>query len=209
MHLRHGRPGRLQFVGRTCRCGTPIGTTEAFDDGKPWLLRFFDQIRFYPVSSEELLECAQASSKARRRVEIEPGAFRLEDYHAFLADNADEHRRLQGAQQAAFDAERERWQASEAVPRAEAGDDARTEANGALPPGATAIERPVPGSVWKILVAPGHEVSAGETLVIVEAMKMEIAVCAPSDGKVAEVRCAEGRVVQLGQALVIMAEPPA
>jgi urea carboxylase len=96
------------------------------------------------------------------------------------------------------------------VPRAEAGDDTQIiEANGALPPGATAIESPVPGSVWKILVAPGHEVSAGETLIIVESMKMEIAVCAPSNGKIAEVRCAEGRVVQLGQALVIMAEPPA
>ena len=40
-------------------------------------------------------------------------------------------------------------------------------------------------------------------------MKMEIAVCAPSSGLVREVRCAEGRSVQLGQALVIMAEAAA
>ena len=50
------------------------------------------------------------------------------------------------------------------------------------------------------------EVSEGDTLIIVESMKMEIAVCAPSDGLVREVRCGEGRAVQLGQALVIMAE---
>jgi urea carboxylase len=37
-------------------------------------------------------------------------------------------------------------------------------------------------------------------------MKMEIAVCAPSSGLVREVRCAEGRAVQLGQALIIMAD---
>ena len=80
------------------------------------------------------------------------------------------------------------------------------EADGVLPPGATAIESPVPGSVWKILVEPGREVAEGETLIIVESMKMEIAVCAPSSGLVREVRCAEGRSVQLGQALVIMAD---
>jgi urea carboxylase len=60
--------------------------------------------------------------------------------------------------------------------------------------------------VWKILVEPGRNVTEGETLIIVESMKMEIAVCAPSSGLVREVRCAEGRSVQLGQALVIMAE---
>ena len=43
----------------------------------------------------------------------------------------------------------------------------------------TAVESPVPGSVWKILVEPGREVSEGEPLIIVESMKMEIAVCAP------------------------------
>ena len=72
--------------------------------------------------------------------------------------------------------------------------------------GATAVESPVPGSVWKILVEPGREVAEGETLIIVESMKMEIAVCAPSSGLVREVRCAEGRSIQVGQALVIMAD---
>ena len=41
-------PGGYQFVGRTCRCGTPTARPTAFEHGKPWLLRFFDQIRFYP-----------------------------------------------------------------------------------------------------------------------------------------------------------------
>jgi urea carboxylase len=75
-----------------------------------------------------------------------------------------------------------------------------------VPEGATVVESPVPGSVWKILVEPGHEVNEGEALIIVESMKMEIAVCAPLSGFVHEVRCAEGRAVELGQALVIMAD---
>jgi urea carboxylase len=75
-----------------------------------------------------------------------------------------------------------------------------------VPTDGTAVESPVPGSVWKILVEPGREVSEGEPLIIVESMKMEIAVCAPSAGLVREVRCTEGKPVQLGQALVIMAD---
>ena len=83
-------------------------------------------------------------------------------------------------QQAAFDAERARWQETRPGESGAAGDDiADFELDGALPSGATAVESPVPGSVWKILVEPGREVSAGETLIIVESMKMEIAVCAP------------------------------
>ena len=204
-------PGGYQFFGRTMPgVEHAIGTTEAFEAGKPWLLRFFDQIRFYPVSSEELRDFREGFLDGASCVEIEPGTFSLTDYLAFLADNAESIAAFKARQQAAFDAERARWQESEAEVRAEAGDDAqvyRGEWRAAA--GSDGDREPVPGSVWKILVAPGHEVSAGETLIIVESMKMEIAVCAPSNGKIAEVRCAEGRVVQLGQALVIMAEPPA
>ena len=81
----------------------------------------------------------------------------------------------------------------------------RFEADGALPPGATAVESPCPaasGRFWSSRARVGE----GETLIIIESMKMEIAVCAPSSGLVREVRCAEGRAVQLGQALVIMAD---
>src|SRR5689334_4247731 len=48
-------PGGYQFVGRTCQMWNRVRQTEDFVDGKPWLLRFFDQVRFYPVSAEELL----------------------------------------------------------------------------------------------------------------------------------------------------------
>ena len=53
-------------------------------------------------------------------------------------------------------------------------------------------------SVWKVVVAAGDQVSDGDTIVILEAMKMEIPVLAESDGTVAELAVNEGDVVQEG-----------
>ena len=73
-----------------------------------------------------------------------------------------------------------------------------------LEPGHIAVASPVSGSVWKIASLPGQVVKAGETLVLVEAMKMELPVTAPIDGTVTELRCAEGRAVTSAQTLVVM-----
>jgi biotin carboxyl carrier protein len=53
-------------------------------------------------------------------------------------------------------------------------------------------------NVWKVVVAAGEQVSDGDTLVILESMKMEIPVVAESDGTVAEIAVNEGDVVQEG-----------
>jgi len=53
-------------------------------------------------------------------------------------------------------------------------------------------------NVWKVVAAPGDQVSDGDTLVILESMKMEIPVIAESDGTVAEIAVNEGDVVQEG-----------
>ncbi len=200
-------PGGYQLFGRTCQMWNTYRTTDAFEPGKPWLLRFFDRIQFYPVSSEALLDFRDAFLEGKSEVEIVPGRFRLADYLVFAEENAESIAAVKARQQAAFDAERARWQETNAAwngAPADAGPEPEDEA--ALPPGTIAVESPVPGSVWKILVEPGRAVTEGEALIIVESMKMEIEICAPWAGEVREVRCAEGRAVQLGQALVIMAE---
>lgn len=203
-------PGGYQLFGRTCQMWNTYRAAGAFEAGKPWLLRFFDRIKFYPVSGEELLEFRDAFLQGKREIEIAPGKFRLKDYLAFLDENAASIAAFKARQQAAFDAERARWQRTSEDGSVASGEViSELELDGALPLGATAVESPVPGSVWKVLVEPGHKVAEGETLIIVESMKMEIAVRAPSDGLVREVRCAEGRAVQLGQPLVIMAEQAA
>jgi acetyl-CoA carboxylase biotin carboxyl carrier protein len=53
-------------------------------------------------------------------------------------------------------------------------------------------------NVWKIVVSAGDTVTDGDTLVILESMKMEIPVIAESDGTVAEIAVTEGDVVQEG-----------
>jgi acetyl-CoA carboxylase biotin carboxyl carrier protein len=60
------------------------------------------------------------------------------------------------------------------------------------------------GTVWKVEVAVGQSVAEGDTLLIVESMKMEIPVSAPKAGTVAEIRTAEGEPVADGQLLVIL-----
>ncbi len=59
-------------------------------------------------------------------------------------------------------------------------------------------------NVWKVVVAAGDSVSAGDPLVILESMKMEIPVESPLDGTVAEVRVQEGGVVQEGDVIAVV-----
>jgi 3-methylcrotonyl-CoA carboxylase alpha subunit len=60
----------------------------------------------------------------------------------------------------------------------------------------------MPATVVKVLVTPGQEVRGGDTLIKLEAMKMELPVRAPHDGVVKAVRCREGELVQAGVRLL-------
>jgi len=66
------------------------------------------------------------------------------------------------------------------------------------------IEAHITGTVWKIEVAVGDDISDGDTVVILESMKMEMPVESEDDGKVAEIRCEEGQSVQEGDVLVVL-----
>jgi acetyl-CoA carboxylase biotin carboxyl carrier protein len=62
----------------------------------------------------------------------------------------------------------------------------------------------ITGTVWKIEVKVGQEVSEGETLVILESMKMEMPVEATEAGTVREIRCKEAQAVNEGDVLVVL-----
>ena len=66
------------------------------------------------------------------------------------------------------------------------------------------VEAHITGTVWKIEVAVGDSVEEGDTVVILESMKMEMPVEAEDDGTVAEIRCAEGQAVSEGDTLVVL-----
>jgi biotin carboxyl carrier protein len=69
---------------------------------------------------------------------------------------------------------------------------------------ATTVEAEMVANVWKVLVSAGAHVSAGDTLVILESMKMEIPVEAPTGGTISEVRVQEGGVVQEGDVIAVI-----
>jgi urea carboxylase len=109
-------------------------------------------------------------------------------------------------QQAAFEAERERWAAAgQADYVSDSGNVEESQDSDAVPLGSHAVRSPVTANVWRIVVSAGQRVEAGEKLMILEAMKMEIAVTAPVAGEVAEIRCREGALVMAGAVLGVIA----
>ena len=68
----------------------------------------------------------------------------------------------------------------------------------------TDIEAHITGTVWKIECAVGDQIDEGDTVAILESMKMEMPVEAEDAGKVTEIRCEEGQAVNEGDTLVVI-----
>ena len=68
------------------------------------------------------------------------------------------------------------------------------------------VEAHITGTVWKIECSVGDTVEEGDTVVILESMKMEMPVEAPEAGKIAEIRCKEGQPVSEGEVLVVLSK---
>ncbi|WP_299665372.1 urea carboxylase [uncultured Psychromonas sp.] len=195
-------PGGYQFVGRTLQMWNRYRQTEEFK--KPWLLRFFDQIRFYPVSSEELTQIRSDFPRGDYPLKIEETTFSLADYQAQLVENEESIVSFKETQQKSFEAERQRWQETGqanfvAKEMTQIETDIAT-----LTTQQRGVDSHVAGNIWQVLVKPGDVVKAGQTLLILEAMKMEIEVVSPAAGKVVSVVQKEGSQVHAGQRLMIL-----
>lgn len=141
----------------------------------------------------------------RYPLRIEQSELALADYQQFLDAEAEGIAAFR-QQQRAFDAERQRWidsgQAHFEVEEvaAELGDDAP------LAAGQHGIESHIAGNLWQVQVEAGAQVQAGDVLVILESMKMEIPLTAPMAGTVREVRVQPGSPVRAGQRVVVLEE---
>ena len=74
----------------------------------------------------------------------------------------------------------------------------------AAPAGATTVEAPMPGKILNIKVSAGQAVKFGETVIVMEAMKMETEIVAPADGTVSKILVKAGDSVDTGAALVAL-----
>ncbi|SFX38249.1 urea carboxylase [Marinospirillum alkaliphilum] len=194
-------PGGYQFVGRTLQMWNRERTTREFT--RPWLLRFFDQIRFYEVSAEELQQIRRDFPLGDYPLKIEEGHFSLAEYQAFLDREQADIQAFVQQREAAFEAELAHWHASgqfnfthEEVEQ--------TEQQLDWPEGSLLADSPVSGSVWQLQVAVGDLVQAGQTLLVLESMKMEIPVLASAPGVVEQLLVNAGGRVTAGQPLVVM-----
>ena len=196
-------PGGYQLFGRTVQVWNSWRATPEFAPGKPWLLRFFDQIRFYPVSPAELLEARAAFPHGRYPLRIEASSFSLAEYNRFEQANAAGIAAARARQRMAFEVERQDWVAHGLDSFVEdSGGEALPEAS--LPAGCVALESPMPGNVWKLLVAEGASVRRGDPVVVIESMKTEIQLASPASGVVRELLCRPGREVRGGQRIVVV-----
>ena len=194
-------PGGYQFIGRTLQMWNRYRKTSVFE--KPWLLRFFDQIRFYEVSHDELTDIRKNFPQGRYSLKIEDSSFSLSKYQAFLQNQQADIDSFTSQRQQAFEEELANWHATDQFNFQMEELEVREDDIDWLED-SVVIESSVSGSVWQVDVSVGQQVKAGQTLLILESMKMEIPVHATEDGIITHVLLESGHRVNAGQALVVI-----
>jgi urea carboxylase len=193
-------PGGYQLVGRTLPIWNKFLKNPVFAPGEPWLLRFFDQVRFYPVSESELTRLREDFREGHASIRIEEEIFDLGAYLAFLDREAESIADFRARQQDAFRTEVSRWQADDSAAMQVEDDIVEDDADvdGHL------VSSDIHGNVWKVLVEEGQSIEAGAPIVILEAMKTELSVIAPLTGTVRTLYCRPGRPVTTGDRLLVI-----
>lgn len=193
-------PGGYQFVGRTVQMWNRFNKTSDFT--LPYLLRFFDRVRYYEVSADELLQMRKDFIAGKFHVKIEESEFDIQEYEKFLKENEDSIQAFETKRKQAFEDEKNRWiqngqftfesHSAESAPVAEI----------TLAENEEGIYSPVSGSLWKLVIdKPNTKVKAGETLAILESMKTEIPVVADEDVLVTQIFAKVSTEVRSGQCL--------
>ncbi|MCH8497332.1 MAG: urea carboxylase [Marinobacter sp.] len=195
-------PGGYQLVGRTLPIWNKYLKNKQFAEGAPWLLRFFDQVCYYPVTEEELDVMRDQFRAGQLEIHIEEETFDLGSHLAFLEENAEDIACFRERQQAAYVKEVALWKESEAEALEQLAKAPPPKDTGDLSSLGELISAEIAGNIWKCLVKPGDTVAAGDPLVIVEAMKMEFEVNASVAGKISALHCAPGKAVSPGEPLV-------
>lgn len=196
-------PGGYQFVGRTLQMWNRYNVTKDFEKGKPWLLRFFDQIRFYPVSSQELAKIRNDFPHGLFSPKIEKTSLNLKEYEDFIKENQTSIDEFKKKQQKAFNGELNRWiendqlNYSTSEPVHESSENSNILDDGVLP-----VTSPTSGNIWQLKVEDYQQVKKGDILAIMECMKMEIEIHAPVSGNINGIFCSKGTQVFAGDCIM-------
>ncbi|KAH7067028.1 allophanate hydrolase subunit 2-domain-containing protein [Paraphoma chrysanthemicola] len=174
-------PGGYQMTGRTVPCWDYYSYKPGFDD-KPWIFRDFDILTFYQVSEDELDSLLGKFRAGKFEWEYEEVEFDMADHNKLLESTKEEVRKIREKQAVAQEemtkAENEsleRWRKEKAENQVDEG----TVEKMLDDPGIVSVEAPVDANVWKVEVKEGDKAGVDTVIVILEAMKLEIAVKTP------------------------------
>lgn len=196
-------PGGYQFIGRTLQMWNRYLQTTEFT--KPWLLRFFDQIKFYEVTHDELVQIRRYFPQGNYPLKIEQTTFNLKRYNQFIEQHKVSIDSFTRQRELAFEQELEHWK-REGLLHFDSGNEPQIvdEESAPLPENAISVDSPLNCSVWKVEVEIGSSVAEGDVLMILEAMKMEIQITATQAGTVTEIKRQAGSQVSMGDRLVVI-----
>ncbi|TID21255.1 urea carboxylase [Venturia nashicola] len=174
-------PGGYQMTGRTVPCWDMFGYKKGFSPERPWLFQDFDILTYYQVSEDELDVMLQDFKAGKYTFEFEDIEFDMAEHNELVENtksDVDERRKKQAiAQEKMTQAEAAsiaKWQAEKSQEQI----DVNVVETLLQDENIEAIEAPVDANVWKVEVKDGDKIEAGKVVVILEAMKLEINVCA-------------------------------
>ncbi|OCF41469.1 urea carboxylase [Kwoniella heveanensis CBS 569] len=197
-------PGGYQIQGRTLPPWDAYASKPQFEH--PWLLREFDQVQFFEVDQEEFDDYYERFKTGRLHFDVQETTFDPAAYAKFVKSVEGETeafvKKRNEATTLAMEEERQllaAWREKQAKAAEELGEEGGADGE------VLNVIAPMTSSVWKIQVSVGDTVKDGQTVAILEAMKMEIAVRADAnmDGKkVAKIVSAPGTLLDPGQTIL-------
>lgn len=194
-------PGGYQLFGRTLQMWNRYRKTSSFSE--PWLLRLFDQIRFYPVSHEELDEIRYQFPRGEFEPKIEKSRFSLKEHQSLLDQENREIEDFAQTRRLAFEEELQDWKDTGRL-------DFKSETEAVeldyqdIPNDSQAVYSSVAGAVWKLSCAEGDKIQNGDSLLIAESMKMEIEVQSNASGTLTKLLVEPGQQIKPGQMVALV-----
>lgn len=162
-------------------------------------MNFFDRLKFYPCSADEILEFRDDFLRGKFHIEIEETTFHLGEYKEYLESIKESAAKFKAHQEASFEAERQRWIEQGLDHFVSETEDVQQDRDDVLPDGCEPVNATIPGSVWKVLAEEGQTVKKGDPIAVLESMKMEFPVESEYNGVIEKIYIKTSQQLSAGQ----------